>query len=139
MIKCFLHCTRSWHLLFAQESLFFNNTYVQIFICFLHVYYLTPFSIRESVLQINMIFNICSDVGACKNMLYVSIVLSLSVSLCLSLSLCLSVSGATVQYDPELPIFHAAGSVLWTFGRIPWVGQQPFQGICLHEIMQVQK
>ena len=60
-------------------------------------------------------------------MLYVSIVLSLSVS------------GATVQHDPELPIFYAAGSVLWTFGRIPWVGQQPFHGICLHEIMQIQK
>lgn len=55
------------------------------------------------------------------------------------LSVCLFVSGATVQHDPELPIFHDAGSVLWTFGRIPWVGQQPFQGICLHEIMQVQK
>jgi hypothetical protein len=86
---------------------------------------------QRVILQINMIFNICSDVGACKNMLYVSIVLSVSLSL--------SVSGATVQYDPELPIFHAAGSVLWTYGRISWVGQQPFQGIYLHEIMQVQK
>jgi len=54
------------------------------------------------------------------------------------LSLCLSLSGATIQHDLELPIFHAAGTVLRTFCRILWVGQQPFQGICLHEIMQVQ-
>ena len=78
-------------------------------------------------------------VKICYMYLLFSLSLCLSLSLPLSLSLCLSVSGATVQYDPELPIFHAAGSVLWTFGRIPWVGQQPFQGICLHEIMQVQK
>jgi hypothetical protein len=63
--------------------------------------------------------------GACKNMLYVSMILSV----CLSLSLSLSLSGATVQHDPELPIFHAAGSVLRIFDRFPWVGQQPFQGI----------
>lgn len=68
MIKCFLHCTRSWQLLFAQEILFFNNKHVQIFICFLHDCYCIPFCIRELILQINMLFNICSDVGACKNM-----------------------------------------------------------------------
>lgn len=66
-------------------NLIFLITCVQIFICFLHDYYVTLFCIRESVLQINMLFNICSDGGACKNMLYVYIILSLSFSLSLVL------------------------------------------------------